>query len=674
MKRLLLSISVLLSFVVEAQNDTVFVPAQNNAQLTWYGNYDTVAVFPTEGEFEKINMNFVLGCSDGGCSHWDYTVSVYLMEPTGMMDSSIASIDTLTTDSTQIDTLWNVYEVMEKFELGRLITPYGNYMDWDSPSNPNDIFEDSWTHSYDFDVTDYAPLLNDSSLIRVHFGGWPQEGRGFSSTINFEFVEGTPAREVLSIENMYPVGGYTYKSLVDNEHFPPITKVFNDDVKSVVVKSCVSGHGHEGPYNCCEWVAKAHALKVNNYEVNSWYVWKDCGMATIYPQGGTWPFDRAGWCPGSKVDIEETDITEWYENNTEVEIDYKIANYTNNGEQNGSFIVSNTLVTYGDYNFAVDLEVMDIVKPTTKDAWSRQNPICDNPKVILRNRGSEYIGTVQIHYGIEGQAMSVYESSVGFNPLLPTEVELPIPNWSGADDNSKFVVTVVADNDEYDANNTMKVDFDMPEILPEEFVIEYRTQSNYNGVNRASESSYKIYDSNGDVVYENNGPFQAQTWYKDTVNLNWGCYKLVFKDNEENGINRQWYYGEEQSSYAQGILQIRSGQGSLIKKFPDDFGQQIDYAFTTVYGLETSSLEDGDFELFPNPTTDQLNVSLSLAQIEDVSVSVYNNLGEEVYSTSKSKFSSGNIAINTSSYSAGMYYCKIKTGDAKSVKKFMISK
>jgi len=29
-----------------------------------------------------------MGCASGGCSDWDYTVSVCLMEPTGNLDST----------------------------------------------------------------------------------------------------------------------------------------------------------------------------------------------------------------------------------------------------------------------------------------------------------------------------------------------------------------------------------------------------------------------------------------------------------------------------------------------------------------------------------------------------------------------------------------------------------
>ena len=119
-----------------------------------------------------------------------------------------------------------------------MITPYGNYMDWDQQTDPNDLYDENWEHSYIFDVTDFAPLLTDSSLIRVHYDGWSS---GFSATIDFNFIEGIPPRDVLSIENFAPVGSYSYESLADDQNFQPITKFFNDEVEGVAVKSYVSG-------------------------------------------------------------------------------------------------------------------------------------------------------------------------------------------------------------------------------------------------------------------------------------------------------------------------------------------------------------------------------------------------------------------------------------------------
>ena len=660
-----------LSLVISAQHDTISVQSHNQVDLVWNGNYDNQVDFPDSSSYEKIIMDFTMGCASGGCSHWDYTVSVFLMKPLENLDSSIVSIDTIQIDPIQIDTIWNVYQITEKFEIGRLITPYGNYMDWDQPSDPNDLFDDQWKHSYVFDITDFAPLLLDSvSTIRVHYGGWSS---GFSATVDFHFIEGVPPREVLNIENMFPVGEYSYESLADNMNFPNMTKSFNSDVKGFAIKTYVSGHGHEGPQNCCEWISKQHAIAVNGNDIYQWNVWKDCGMIPIYPQGGTWPFDRAGWCPGTEVDLHVSELTDFVDFEVETDFDYNVQPYSNNGEQSGNFIVSNTMFSYGNPSFNDDIEILDIIKPSRKDKWKRMNPICSNPIVVIRNRGANYISSAIIEYGIEGQSLSTYEWTGAIEFLQSIEVELPSPDWTGLNESSIFFAKVTVEGDTYLNNNTLRSQIDIPDVLPSDFVFEFKTQPNYNSINRAEQSALYLYNDIGELIFEHSSGFIANTWYRDTLKLPIGCYELIFEDSAQNGVNEQWYDGE--SSSGAGIVRIREVGGAVIKTFPDDFGQQIDYRFTVDFPLKSLSPEDiPNIKLFPNPAKDVLNVILTLEYEQFVELVLFDSLGKEIYRRSMKQFISGSEKIDIKGLVPGSYFLKIQCESIEDLRKFMISK
>jgi len=111
------------------------------------------------------------------------------------------------------------------------------------------------------------------------------------------------------LENVWPEGSYLYKDLADDEELQATSFKLQKDAGSFKVRARISGHGHNGPFNCCEWDPKAHTFIINGEKKFDWKVWRDCGMNPVYPQGGTWQFDRAGWCPGTFVDTYDFEIT-----------------------------------------------------------------------------------------------------------------------------------------------------------------------------------------------------------------------------------------------------------------------------------------------------------------------------------------------------------------------------
>ncbi len=696
-----LNIFYFIPILLISQNDTITINSHQNTQLTWYGDYDNYVQFPNQNNFEKILMDFNLGCADGGCSHWDYTVNVYLMKSNGLLDSSIISIDTISynpflfdslwqyqfqsnidpnliTDSILIidtlqnellvlDTTWNYYDQFEKYEIGRLITPYGNYMDWDLSSDVNDLYDDDWTHKYEFDITDFAPLLSDSSIIRVHYDGWTS---GFSASIDFHFINGIPPRNIISVENIYPPGSYSYESLSDNINFPPYQKFFSSDIKGSAIINYVSGHGHEGPQSCCEWIPKIHNININGFEVNTWTAWNDCGFIPVYPQGGTWPFDRAGWCPGEAVTKNYIDISDNLIYDDFNIIDYGIQEYLNNGESNGTYILSNILVTYDEFNFGVDLELYDIIKPSLKDEWSRLNPTCLNPLIKIRNRGGQIITNAKIRYGIIGNELDLYTWNGIISPLEIISIELPTPNWNNITNNSKFIATVVLDDDEYQINNSLTSDLEIPEIFPQNFMFEYRSQNDFQGIDRANQNSYLIFDDQGNIVFErNSGNFEPGTWYRDTVNLPIGCFNLVFYDSAEDGINEHWYSGE--SASGAGRVQLREIGGSLFKRFPDDFGEKISIYFTTEFPLSNSEIKTNNFKIYPIPSKDILKLSLMSNSHDDINVTIINSFGKEI-KVFNFKDKKESIEIDIRDLSSGVYFCQFSTKNIDEIKKFII--
>ena len=170
---------------------------------------------------------------------------------------------------------------------------------------------------------------------------------------------------------------------------------------------------------------------MNGLKLFRWNVWKDCGYNPIYPQGGTWPFDRAGWCPGTKVDEYENELTPFVKPGDTISIDYEIEPYLDNGEKEGEFRISHQLFSYGSPNFMNDAEIIDIIVPSSKSAFSRFNPTLSNPKIIIKNAGAYDLKQVEIHYGLKHRRKSVYHWYGHLKFLEEEKVFLPITNWNG---------------------------------------------------------------------------------------------------------------------------------------------------------------------------------------------------------------------------------------------------
>ncbi|MEM9023585.1 MAG: peptide-N-glycosidase F-related protein, partial [Bacteroidota bacterium] len=263
--------------------DTTHVATHQQTHWTWWGGTDTTVLFPDDSKrYEKILMYYTLGCPASGCSEWDYTTKIEVRH-----DNGVDSLPQL-------------------IELARIITPYAG------------TYSNDWKHTWTFDVTDYAPILRDSVTIRAFYGGWQN---GFTVTIDFDFIEGIPPRDPLMVSNLYRSGpgGWKYGIAADPIESKLIPKdvAIPADAANTAVRFTASGHGFGNnnggnPLNCAEFCEKDFMVKVDGVQRYSQAMWRDdCGMVALYPQGGTWLFNRANWCPGEKAIAYTHELTDF---------------------------------------------------------------------------------------------------------------------------------------------------------------------------------------------------------------------------------------------------------------------------------------------------------------------------------------------------------------------------
>ena len=518
---------------------TFFTPSPEG----WNAQYKTIVPFPnTEEQWAKILMVQTLKCDSltagdkYACGEWDYIWSTFVDVPKG--------------DST------------EQFCLGSFVTPYGKRLEMGD--------ETGWEWVYD--ISEYAPILKGDLNLQV---GNNQE----LLDLKFHFIKGTPLRDVIAVENIYPYADYKYEHLADDSLLTEAEIILNAEAVGFRIKSIVSGHGHAGPRNCCEWDSKTHTWYMDDYELFRWNVWTDCGNNPIYPQGGTWPFDRAGWCPGTIVDEHEFELTPYVNPSDTIKLDYGIENYYDNGEKDGTFRMTQQLISYGAPNFKNDVELVDIIAPSNTDKYSRINPICDNPQIIIRNSGEFDLHSVEIKYGLKKGRKSKYTWHGNLAFLESDMLILPSIDWLKLKKDQTFTVVLSLPNgveDENEHNNFLTSTALQPLSLPTEFILQIHT----NNVNRAHENAFTISDGDGEVYYSDDD-FEDDTDYTYNVKLNKGCYQFLFTDKMEDGISIHWWYRNSDPDKVgiNGSVNILSTDGDKLHVFKPDFGQELQLNF-----------------------------------------------------------------------------------------------
>jgi hypothetical protein len=531
------------------------------------------------------------------------------------------------------------FEIVDDYEIGRYITPYGI----------NLSLGGGFTWIYD--VTDYAPLLH--GMVDLSAGNQQE-----LIDLKFVFITGTPPRNVLKIDKIW--GGlrsFYYKDLDDDVAMSAVTLPLLPEAKQFKVKTRLSGHGQQSnngeyPY-CCEWQDNVHYLLVNSQQVAAWHIFQyhDCALNPVYPQGGTWNGAREGWCPGDIVKEHDYEITD-YVTGSQVTLDYDITPVPpdNQGMGWGNYVTNMDLIQYGDNYYDNDAEIYDIISPNDYQYYSRINPICYGPAVILRNNGSSPLQSLTFNYGISGGPQETWQWNGNLPPHISDTVSLPVPGyffWIG-DENHIFTVTISEPNglpDDYADNDSFTTHFNMPDLINIPIVTVLKTN------NMGYRYTLTVRDIDGNVLLtrENLGNDEV---YKDTLDYAFGCYSIELTDSEDMGLS-YWAYPEQGNGY----FRLTDLEGNIMKSFNGDFGRKVYYTFNVSEGfyINEPGIENM-VNIYPNPSDGPVNID-----IQDLSgktrVDIFNPQGKLIRSV---ETEGEKLVFDLSDYPAGLYLVEIQ--------------
>ncbi len=586
--------------------------------------YPAWALFPPKTvDYRKVVLYITYRCPDGQhCGEWDYIDNVYLRKSGG----------------------GNADE--RHLELARMISPYG----WK--------FDSTWSFTWHVDVSDFSFLLHDSVQIEFAHGGYESNtDRGWLVTLDFVITEGTPPMRCVGVDTLWQ-GSFKY----GDSALP-----FDSAVRAIAVgakfgpsiarlRILQTGHGMDDSENCAEFCNKYRRILWNDSLVDQRQIWRTCGDNPLYPQAGTWLFNRANWCPGGIVHPDCYDLP--IERGLPYKIDLDMEPYLNRKNPTANYAISAYLFYFEAPRAMLDVALEGIVAPSEADENARENPICGHPRVRVKNYGSRVVTSMNFTYGVEGLSMQSEWWAGKLAPQQTVEVSL-MGNAPANKITSKFKVRVDSPNggaDEYPLDNEASTEVTPPPSYDTQLVVVFRTNHD------STSTSYQVVDDAGRIVAERNtGSLAANTVYRDTLRLTPGCYAMQVTDTAGDGLD---FWFNPEGGY--GYVRLLDAAGRLVKAFPSDFGSGVYHAFTVLPGVKSLLPEDQLplVTVFPARTTGSFEVELFRNEPGGITLQVVSDSTRKVvYEKAFADVKEALIPIDIAKQQDGIYWLKAKDGE-----------
>ena len=342
------------------------------------------------------------------------------------------------------------------------------------------------------------------------------------------------------------------------------------------------------------------------------------------------------------------------------------AQFVNNAPQLGNLEIaafvaeSNTEIISGAYG-PITLTGFAYTKDAQVQSVSSEATVCAgvlNPKAKIYNNGSSTITSASINYNVNGGTNSTYNFSGSIPPASTVEISLPAISFTPTTTNTLNVTigNVNGSADQNTANNTIAKSNILLTTLAGQssFMTMDFTQDQYG-----SECSWKLYNEAANTIVAQDGPWTNLSasgillHSKSFTVLPNKCYRLDIIDTYGDGVNSGTGVGGYKL-FAQGTTPLITSNGQ--------FGKGESKWFKTASSLSVDKINGlTEVNVYPNPAKDIAKLNFSLENASNLTISVYDQLGQLVQTVTSGKFNAGDnqVDINTTTLNSGIYTVRI---------------
>ena len=301
-----------------------------------------------------------------------------------------------------------------------------------------------------------------------------------------------------------------------------------------------------------------------------------------------------------------------------------------------------------------DLGISDIETVATESCSGKMKPT-----FVIKNHGSQTLTSAVFNVTDDADnklGSYTWEGSLSQNEQtyfeIPEEVDFSAASYV------KFEACELNGSyeDQYTFDNVFGYEVVAPYSLPNDGVLSFQLKTS-----EPENFTIDIVNMDEESVVETLTFDKAGSVVKKTYTLpEYGCYRIILKNSEGNGIGN--------SSSFWGILDSKKGKIAVAEPGEKLFRYEsfVEVVFDGTYAVE--DVVEKDVNVYPNPAKSVVNV-----YAENLNkVTVYNSIGQVVYTEVAG---SDNLMINVESWTNGLYYINLETkSGVKSSQKVIVNK